>query len=94
MWLASKAIAAYGLTAADLGLRSKSLTIDAKHRKAVYVYLWDSEDAARKFFTPERVELISALYGVAPSVRFDHEVRPVALATPSLDCQPVAARSG
>jgi len=88
------ATAARGESNGKPGLRSKSLTIDAEHRKAVYVYLWDSDDAARRFFSPERVELITALYGVVPSVRFDQEIRTVALARPSLDCQPVAVRSG
>lgn len=65
--------AARGESNGKPGLRSKSLTIHAERREAVHVYLWDSEDAARGFFTPDRVELITALYGVRPSVRFDHE---------------------
>ena len=46
------------------GLRSKSLLIDAENQGAVQIYLWDSEELARSFFTPDRIELITAQYGV------------------------------
>lgn len=55
------------------GLRSKLFSIDSELREAVQLYLWDSEDAAHHFFTPARLELITALYGVKPTVRFDPE---------------------
>ena len=32
------------------GLRSKAFTVDAAKRQALNFYVWESEDAARKFF--------------------------------------------
>ena len=64
------------------GLRSKELMIDATNQGAVHLYAWDSEDAAREFFTPDRLELITALYGVRPSVHFKHQIKTVVLARP------------
>ena len=61
------------------GLRSKSLLIDAENQGAVHLYLWDSEELARSFFTPDRIELIAALWGVEPSVRFDRVTRTLAM---------------
>jgi hypothetical protein len=52
------------------GLRSKAFTIDESGRRAVNVYLWDSEEAARAFFDDALVELVTGLYGVPPSVAF------------------------
>jgi len=46
------------------GLRSKTFTIDAENRRATNVYLWESEEAARAFFTPQLAERIRGLYGV------------------------------
>ena len=52
------------------GLRSKAFTINAGKREAVNFYVWDSEDAAKAFFTDELVEQITGLYGVRPRVDF------------------------
>jgi hypothetical protein len=52
------------------GLRQKAFTVDAAHRRATNVYLWDSEELARAFFNDELVERVTALYGVRPSVSF------------------------
>ena len=52
------------------GLRSKVFTIDAEHRRASNVYLWESEEAARAFFTPELTKRVIGLYGVAPRIDF------------------------
>jgi heme-degrading monooxygenase HmoA len=52
------------------GLRSKAFTVDATKREAINFYVWDSEDAARAFFTPELLERVTGLYGVQPSVQF------------------------
>lgn len=52
------------------GLRSKAFTLDADAREAVNVYVWDSKDAAKAFFTAELVQHITKLYGVRPSIRF------------------------
>lgn len=50
------------------GLRSKTFTIDAAKREAVNVYVWDSEDAARAFFTEELLGRVTGLYGVRPTI--------------------------
>lgn len=86
--------AAQGESSATPGLRSKELMIDAANRGAVHLYIWDSEDAAREFFTPDRVELITALYGVRPSVQFNHQIKTIVLARPVPDRATAAARPG
>ncbi|HET9038399.1 MAG TPA: hypothetical protein VFN45_19440, partial [Myxococcaceae bacterium] len=35
------------------GLRQKAFTIDGENRRPRNVYLWESEETARAFFTPE-----------------------------------------
>jgi heme-degrading monooxygenase HmoA len=52
------------------GLRSKAFTVDPGRREATNFYVWDSEDAAKAFFTDALVERITGLYGVRPSVEF------------------------
>ena len=52
------------------GLRSKAFTIDDENRRARNVYLWESEQAARAFFTPELAERIKGLYGTPARIEF------------------------
>jgi hypothetical protein len=52
------------------GLRLKAFTIDDEKRRARNVYLWESEKAARAFFTPQLAQRIAGLYGVAPRIEF------------------------
>jgi hypothetical protein len=52
------------------GLRSKAFTINPAQREARNVYLWDSECAAKAFFTDTLLERVTALYGVRPTVEF------------------------
>ena len=52
------------------GLRSKAFTFNAAKREALNFYVWDSEDAARAFFTDQLLERVTGLYGVRPSVEF------------------------
>jgi hypothetical protein len=52
------------------GLRSKAFTIDAENGEATNFYVWESEEAARAFFTPGLTERVTALYGVAPVIRY------------------------
>ncbi|HVT80548.1 MAG TPA: hypothetical protein VHM90_07820 [Phycisphaerae bacterium] len=52
------------------GLRSKAFTVNAGRREAVNFYLWDSEEAARGFFSEELVQRVTGLYGVRPEVEF------------------------
>ena len=51
-------------------LRSKAFTIDEGSKIARNVYLWESEEAAQAFFTPELAERITGFYGVAPRIEF------------------------
>jgi heme-degrading monooxygenase HmoA len=52
------------------GLRQKAFTLDEQNRRATNVYLWDTEEAARGFFSDELVERVTGLYGVRPTVTF------------------------
>jgi len=52
------------------GLHSKAFTINAVKREAVNFYVWDTEDAARAFFTETLLERVSGLYGVQPQIEF------------------------
>ena len=52
------------------GLRSKVFMWDDETGTVTNTYVWDSEAAARAFFTPELNAQIVELYGVEPQVRF------------------------
>jgi len=52
------------------GLRSKAFTVNSGKREATNFYVWDSEDAAKAFFTEALLERVTDLYGVRPSVEF------------------------
>jgi hypothetical protein len=52
------------------GLRSKAFTLDPAKREARNFYVWDSEAAARAFFTEETLQRVTGLYKVRPSVDF------------------------
>jgi hypothetical protein len=52
------------------GLRSKAFTFDPDSGTATNFYVWESEEAARAFFSPELVERLTGLYGAAPDIRF------------------------
>ncbi len=52
------------------GLRSKAFTINSAKREATNFYIWDSEDAAKDFFTDALLERVTGLYGVRPDVEF------------------------
>jgi heme-degrading monooxygenase HmoA len=52
------------------GLRSKAFTLNAGKREATNFYVWDSEDAAKAFFTDEILDRVTGLYGVRPGVEF------------------------
>ena len=52
------------------GLRSKVFTWDPASKQATNVYVWESEDAARAFFSPELAQRVTGLYGVAPEITF------------------------
>jgi len=52
------------------GLRSKAFTVDDARRRAMNFYVWDSEDAARSFFSDELRARVTGLYGVEPTIDF------------------------
>jgi hypothetical protein len=52
------------------GLRFKAFTLNSAKREATNFYVWESEDAAKAFFTDELLERVTGLYGVPPSVEF------------------------
>jgi hypothetical protein len=52
------------------GLRSKAFTLNSGKREAANFYVWDSEDAAKAFFTDQLLERVASLYGVRPRVEF------------------------
>ena len=52
------------------GLRLKVFTLDQERQRAANFYVWDSEQAAKGFFTQELRERVTNLYGVAPSIEF------------------------
>ena len=52
------------------GLISKTFTIDAERRAAVNFYVWESEQAARRFYTDAMLEQVAGLYDVKPALEF------------------------
>ena len=52
------------------GLRSKAFTLNSKAHEATNFYVWDSEEAAKAFFTDELLERVTGLYGVRPTIEF------------------------
>jgi heme-degrading monooxygenase HmoA len=52
------------------GLRSKTFTVNPEKREAVNFYVWDSEEAARRFFSNKLLEGVTALYGVRPTIEY------------------------
>ena len=52
------------------GLRSKAFTLNSRKREATNFYVWESEDAAKAFFTDELLGRVTGLYGVSPTVEF------------------------
>lgn len=52
------------------GLQYKIFTIDASAQEATNLYVWESEDAAKAFFTDQLLERVTGLYGVRPTLRY------------------------
>jgi hypothetical protein len=51
-------------------LRNKFFTLDKKNRRALNFYVWESEEAARQFFSDELIDRVTSLYGVRPQLDF------------------------
>ena len=49
------------------GLRSKAFTLNSGKREATNFYVWDSEEAAKAFFTDELLERVASLTVCAPA---------------------------
>jgi len=75
------------------GLRSKAFTLNSGKREAANFYVWDSEEAAKEFFTDELLDRVAGLYGVRPSIEFVQIAALVENIRPSSrdDAQPVDA---
>ena len=52
------------------GLRSKTFTIDPVNQEALNFYIWESEEAAKAFFSQQLIDRVTELYGVRPAVQF------------------------
>jgi heme-degrading monooxygenase HmoA len=52
------------------GLLHKIFTVDVGRREARNVYVWESEDAAKAFFSEETLHRVTGLYGIRPSVEY------------------------
>jgi hypothetical protein len=52
------------------GLRFKFFTFDEKGQQARNFYVWESREAAERFFTDELRKQVTGLYGVAPEIEF------------------------
>jgi heme-degrading monooxygenase HmoA len=52
------------------GLRSKAFTLNSGKREATNFYVWESDEAAKAFFTDELLERVTGLYSVRPTVEF------------------------
>lgn len=59
------------------GLRNKFFTVSEREHRATNVYVWESEDAARRFFSDELLERVTGLYGVRPQIEFAEVVESV-----------------
>jgi heme-degrading monooxygenase HmoA len=61
---------ARGMFEGMAGLRNKFFTLAEKKDRATNVYVWETEDAARQFFSDQLLERVTGLYGVRPQIEF------------------------
>lgn len=52
------------------GVRYKFFTFDEKRQRANNFYVWESQEAAERFFSDELRGRVTELYGVAPSIEY------------------------
>ena len=52
------------------GLRFKFFTFDEKRQQARNFYVWESQEAADRFFTDELRAQVTDLYGVSPEIEY------------------------
>ena len=51
-------------------LRNKFFTLGEKQNYATNIYVWESEDAAREFFSDQLLARVTGLYGIQPQIEF------------------------
>lgn len=51
-------------------LRFKFFTFDENKQRATNFYVWESKEAAERFFSEELRERVTDLYGAAPTIEF------------------------
>lgn len=68
--LASIAENARGTFEGMPGLRSKAFTVDEPRRRAMNFYIWESSEAAKRFYSDEMRHRVTTLYGVEPTIDF------------------------
>jgi hypothetical protein len=68
--VASIAESARGMFEGMPDLRSKVFTVDDLGQRAMNFYVWESADAAERFFSAEMRQRVTALYGVEPTIHF------------------------
>ncbi len=61
---------ARGMFEGMANLRHKFFTLGEKKSRATNVYVWESEEAARQFFSDQLAERVTSLYGVRPQIEF------------------------
>jgi len=61
---------ARGMFEGMANLRTKLFTLDEQKNRATNVYVWESEDSARQFFSDQLLERVTGLYGIRPRVDF------------------------
>jgi hypothetical protein len=61
---------ARGMFEGMAGLRNKFFTLGEKPNRARNVYVWESDEAARQFFSEQLLDRVTDLYGVRPRVEF------------------------
>ena len=52
------------------GLRSKVFTVNPNKRKVINIYVWDSEEAAKAFFSLTQLNRIAAHYKAPMNMEF------------------------
>jgi hypothetical protein len=61
---------ARGMFEGMASLRNKFFTLGEKTSRATNVYVWESDDAARQFFSDQLLDRVTDLYGVRPEIEF------------------------
>jgi hypothetical protein len=52
------------------GLRSKVFIVDEPRQRTMNFYIWETADAAKRFFSEEMRQRVTGLYGLEPTIEF------------------------